>query len=143
MNKNVPNIINTVKTVDVLTNITCLKAFVRITLSPVTHAQLLFGLHGSLTQEAWEEFYKASDWLEKGPEQQDIKSLFMVTALLVETKGCHRGSRGCPSLCLLPPGCYEKAKRLPLLGSRYHGAEGLLQGVEGHLSQACMQGTSK
>lgn len=31
MNKNVPNIINTVKTVDVLTNITCLKAFVCIT----------------------------------------------------------------------------------------------------------------
>lgn len=54
MNKNVPNIINTVKIVDVLTNITCLKAFVCITLSPVTHVQLLFGLHGSLTQEAWE-----------------------------------------------------------------------------------------
>lgn len=79
MNKNVPKIINTVKTVDVLTNMTCLKAFVRITWSPVTHVQLLFGLHGSFMQKPGKEFYKASDWLEKGARQRGIKSLFVVT----------------------------------------------------------------
>lgn len=57
----------------------CLKAFAYITLSPVTHVQLLFGLHGSLTQKPGKKFYKASDWLEKGAEQQDIKSPFGVT----------------------------------------------------------------
>jgi len=110
MNKNVPNVINTVKTFDVLTNITCLKAFARITESPVTHVQLLFGLHGSLTQKPGKEFYTASDWLEKGAEQRDIKSLFVVANLLVGTKGCHQGAGCCSSLCLPPPGCCGKAK---------------------------------
>lgn len=46
----------------------------------MSHVQLLFGLHG-LTRKAGREFYKASEWLEKGAEQQDIKSLFVVTNL--------------------------------------------------------------
>lgn len=63
MNKNVPNITNTD---DVLTGITCLKAFECIAQSPVTHVQLGFGLCGSLTQKPGTGFYKARDWLEQG-----------------------------------------------------------------------------
>lgn len=80
MNKNVPNITNTD---DVLTGITRLKAFECLAQSPVTHVQLLFGLCGSLTQKSGKVsgsfFYKASNWLEKGAEQQDIQSMFVGT----------------------------------------------------------------
>lgn len=107
MTKNVPNIINTVKTVDILTNMS--QSFHVLNLkSSDSCPTFVWSSWFTYPKSLGKSFIRPVTVLRKVLSRRTPSPWFQSQSLLMGTKGYHQGARCCSSLCL-PSGCYGKA----------------------------------